>query len=62
MTEADNEAYRVEHGLPEHPLVAFGYNSIGDHHSSEPGVQRPECGLHDKKAAPRVIDGSDYVI
>jgi phosphoadenosine phosphosulfate reductase len=50
--------YQQEHGLPDHPLWAKGYVSVGDRHSSEPlrpgqavestrfsGVKR-ECGIH----------------
>lgn len=50
--------YQQEHGLPDHPLWAKGYVSVGDRHSSEPlrpgqavestrfsGIKR-ECGLH----------------
>lgn len=52
------EAYLAEHDLPHHPLVAEGYRSIGDHHSTIPTTEdmdprdgrilgkKRECGLH----------------
>ncbi|MEM7433866.1 MAG: phosphoadenylyl-sulfate reductase [Myxococcota bacterium] len=55
---ADVEAYMAEHDLPHHPLVAQGYRSIGDHHSTIPTTddrdprdgrilgKKRECGLH----------------
>jgi phosphoadenosine phosphosulfate reductase len=54
----DVNAYMEKHDLPHHPLVAQGYRSIGDHHSTIPTTddmdprdgrilgQRRECGLH----------------
>ncbi|MGB5810089.1 MAG: phosphoadenylyl-sulfate reductase [Polyangiales bacterium] len=54
----DVEAYMDEHDLPHHPLVAQGYRSIGDHHSTIPTTndmdprdgrilgKKRECGLH----------------
>ncbi len=53
-TERDVAAYFLLHELPHHPLVAKGYESIGDTHSTRPGVGRKgrllgasmECGLH----------------
>ncbi|MEM7138073.1 MAG: phosphoadenylyl-sulfate reductase [Myxococcota bacterium] len=54
----DVEAYMAEHDLPHHPLVAQGYRSIGDHHSTIPTTddmdprdgrilgKKRECGLH----------------
>lgn len=52
--------YMTTFGLPEHPLKAQGYATVGDYHSSVPlsegqheeqtrfnGIKR-ECGLHDK--------------
>lgn len=52
------ETYLKEHDLPHHPLVAQGYRSIGDHHSTIPTTddmdprdgrilgKKRECGLH----------------
>ena len=62
MTDADVAAYRKLHDLPEHPLLAFGYTSIGDTHSTVAGEQHAFCGLHEKKAAPRDLAGFDPVI
>ncbi len=54
----DVEAYITRHRLPIHPLVAQGYRSIGDWHSTLPTApdqdprdgrilgQKRECGLH----------------
>ena len=50
--------YMQEHDLPQHPLYAQGYSTVGDWHSSAPdgqdaegrstrfGGQRQECGIH----------------
>lgn len=53
------EAYRVENGLPHHPLTQMGYSSVGcapctspvaDHEDARAGrwrgQQKLECGLH----------------
>ena len=56
-TAKDAYYYLEEHGLPQHPLFAEGYSTVGDWHSSGPdgeisgratrfGGQRQECGLH----------------
>jgi phosphoadenosine phosphosulfate reductase len=57
-TEDDVSRYMEENGLPQHPLVADGYRSIGDHHSTLPTTadmdprdgrilgKKRECGLH----------------
>ncbi len=54
----DIDRYIAEHDLPYHPLVAEGYRSIGDHHSTIPTTgemdprdgrilgKKRECGLH----------------
>ena len=54
----DVDAYMTKYDLPYHPLVAQGYRSIGDHHSTIPTTddmdprdgrilgQTRECGLH----------------
>jgi phosphoadenosine phosphosulfate reductase len=55
MTKEDVAAYFTEHNLPYHPLVAQGYDSIGDKLLTRPGTGREgrnalgpstECGLH----------------
>jgi phosphoadenosine phosphosulfate reductase len=61
--KADLEAYAAEHDLPEHPLVAFGYPSIGCWPCTTPveegadvrsgrwaGSQKTECGIHTARA------------
>ncbi len=59
----DVHAYLREHGLPVHPLVADGYHSIGDVHSTLPTVEgqdpregrilgkKHECGIHTELSA-----------
>jgi phosphoadenosine phosphosulfate reductase len=59
FSNADVEAYRVRHGLPEHPLFAKGYRSIGCApcttivaEGEDPragrwrGLDKKECGIH----------------
>lgn len=61
MTDDDVDEYFERHNLPQHPLVAQGYVSIGDYHSSRAlapgesaadarktrfGGKFEECGLH----------------
>ena len=69
-SKADLDAYVAEHDLPEHPLVAFGYASIGCWPCTSPveeggdvrsgrwaGSQKSECGIHTARApgaAPNV--------
>lgn len=57
-TDEDVQRYGDEHDLPPHPLVAQGYRSIGDWHSTLPTApdqdprdgrilgKKKECGLH----------------
>jgi phosphoadenosine phosphosulfate reductase len=58
-SKAELDAYAAEHDLPEHPLVAFGYPSIGCWPCTSPveeggdirdgrwaGSQKTECGIH----------------
>jgi phosphoadenosine phosphosulfate reductase len=56
-TEKDIASYMQEHSLPYHPLVAQGYRSIGDAHSTRPTTSgnpregrrlgsHNECGTH----------------
>ncbi len=51
------DRYIREHALPRHPLAAAGYVTMGDWHSTKPGVrsakestrfngEKYECGLH----------------
>jgi phosphoadenosine phosphosulfate reductase len=59
FSNADVEAYRIKHGLPEHPLFAKGYKSIGCApcttivaEGEDPragrwrGLNKKECGIH----------------
>jgi phosphoadenosine phosphosulfate reductase len=55
LSQDSAQAYLQEHNLPEHPLVAKGYNSIGCEHCTKPGngrngrwagTDKQECGLH----------------
>jgi phosphoadenosine phosphosulfate reductase len=59
MTAAEQKAYLVEHGIPEHPLVARRYLSIGCAPCTRPvedgederagrwaGKGKTECGIH----------------
>jgi phosphoadenosine phosphosulfate reductase len=59
FSDADIVAYKLEHGLPEHPLVAKGYRSIGCApcttivaEGEDPragrwrGLNKKECGIH----------------
>jgi phosphoadenosine phosphosulfate reductase len=61
--KADLEAYAAEHSLPEHPLVQFGYPSVGCWPCTSPveegadvrsgrwaGSQKTECGIHTARA------------
>jgi phosphoadenosine phosphosulfate reductase len=57
-TEEQMDTYMQRHDLPYHPMVAQGYRSIGDHHSTIPTTadmdprdgrvlgKTRECGLH----------------
>jgi phosphoadenosine phosphosulfate reductase len=62
-TKEQLDAYAVEHDLPPHPLVAFGYPSIGCWPCTSPveeggdirsgrwaGSQKTECGIHTARA------------
>ena len=59
FSDADVNAYKLEHGLPEHPLFAKGYRSIGCApcttivpEGEDPragrwrGLNKKECGIH----------------
>ena len=55
VTEEDRKKYITKNKLPFHPLIAFGYHSIGCKHCTVPGEDRSgrwnnspktECGLH----------------
>jgi phosphoadenosine phosphosulfate reductase len=59
FSDADVNAYKIEHGLPEHPLFAKGYKSIGCAPCTSAvaegedaragrwrGLNKKECGIH----------------
>ena len=65
-------AYATEHELPPHPLVAFGYPSIGCWPCTQPveegqdersgrwrGQDKTECGIHMPRGEPAVEVGGD---
>ena len=65
-TKDDLDAYVAQHDLPAHPLVAFGYPSIGcwpctkavdvgqDERSGRwAGSEKTECGIHTPQDTPR---------
>jgi phosphoadenosine phosphosulfate reductase len=57
-SDSDVQEYMQEHDLPPHPLVAKGYSTVGDWHSSGPDTEnasgratrfgglKQECGIH----------------
>jgi len=66
------DAYAAEHDLPPHPLVAFGYPSIGCWPCTAPveegddtragrwaGSDKTECGIHLDHATPATEVGGD---
>jgi phosphoadenosine phosphosulfate reductase len=71
-TKEQLDAYAVEHDLPPHPLVAFGYPSIGCWPCTAPveeggdtragrwaGSDKTECGIHLDHATPATEVGGD---
>ena len=71
-SKAEIDAYMVEHDLPAHPLVEFGYPSIGCWPCTKPveegqdaragrwaGQDKTECGIHVPRATPTVEVGGD---
>lgn len=70
-SDSDIADYKVEHALPEHPLVAKGFPSIGCRPCTSAvragedqragrwrGKEKLECGLHNR---PNIIASSEYV-
>jgi phosphoadenosine phosphosulfate reductase len=70
--KAELDAYAAEHDLPAHPLVAFGYPSVGCWPCTQPveegqdvragrwaGSEKSECGIHVTRAAKPVEIGGD---
>ena len=71
-TKADLDAYAAKHDLPPHPLVAFGYPSVGCWPCTAPvedgqdvragrwvGSDKTECGIHVERARAPVEVGGD---
>jgi phosphoadenosine phosphosulfate reductase len=71
-TKEQLDAYAAEHDLPPHPLVAFGYPSIGCWPCTAPveeggdtragrwaGSDKTECGIHLDHATPATEVGGD---
>ena len=71
-SKAQIDAYAAEHDLPAHPLVAFGYPSIGCWPCTQPvedgqdlragrwvGQEKTECGIHVPLGRPTVEVGGD---
>jgi phosphoadenosine phosphosulfate reductase len=70
--KAELDAYAKEHDLPPHPLVAFGYPSVGCWPCTAPvedgqdvragrwaGSDKTECGIHVERARAPVEVGGD---
>lgn len=70
--KADLDAYVAEHDLPAHPLVQFGYPSVGCWPCTSPveegqdvragrwaGSDKTECGIHVERASAPVEVGGD---
>ncbi|MFI4935751.1 MAG: phosphoadenylyl-sulfate reductase [Caulobacterales bacterium] len=68
-SKEDLDAYIADHDLPEHPLVAQGFPSIGCWPCTSPveeggdirsgrwaGSQKSECGIHTARAPGVIID------
>jgi phosphoadenosine phosphosulfate reductase len=71
-TKEQLDAYAAEHDLPAHPLVEFGYPSIGCWPCTAPvaegddiragrwkGQDKTECGIHVEHATPPAEVGGD---
>ena len=71
-TKEQLDAYAAEHDLPAHPLVEFGYPSIGCWPCTAPveegddaragrwkGQDKTECGIHVERATPSLEMGGD---
>ena len=67
--KAELDAYVAEHDLPPHPLVAFGYPSVGCWPCTQPvqegqdvragrwaGSEKTECGIHVTHAEPKPVE------
>jgi phosphoadenosine phosphosulfate reductase len=69
-SKADIDAYAAEHDLPAHPLVQFGYPSLGCWPCTDPveegadarsgrwsGLDKTECGIHVPRHGPVNVGG-----
>jgi phosphoadenosine phosphosulfate reductase len=69
-SKADIDAYAAEHDLPAHPLVQFGYPSLGCWPCTDPveegadersgrwsGLDKSECGIHVPRQGPVNVGG-----
>ncbi len=68
-TKEQLDAYAAQHDLPAHPLVEFGYPSVGCWPCTKPvedeanvragrwaGSEKTECGIHTPRADPSSLD------
>jgi len=67
-SKTELDAYAAEHELPAHPLVAFGYPSVGCWPCTQPadsddvrsgrwaGSDKSECGIHIARASGPAMD------
>ena len=71
-SRAELGAYAALHALPPHPLVEFGYASVGCWPCTKPteeggsarsgrwaGSEKTECGIHTSRARPPAASGED---
>jgi phosphoadenosine phosphosulfate reductase len=71
-SKAQIDAYAAQHDLPAHPLVAFGYPSLGCWPCTQPvedgedvragrwaGSEKTECGIHTPRTSTPVEVGGD---
>ena len=66
--KAELDAYAAAHDLPAHPLVEFGYPSVGCWPCTQPaesgdvrsgrwaGSEKSECGIHTPRAASAAVE------
>lgn len=68
-SKAELDAYGLEHGLPAHPLVAFGYPSVGCWPCTKPAEdpdnvragrwsdsEKTECGIHTSRSEVSLLN------
>jgi phosphoadenosine phosphosulfate reductase len=72
FSRAELDAYAARHALPPHPLVEFGYASVGCWPCTKPteaggdvrsgrwaGSEKTECGIHTSRARPSAVGTDD---